>query len=94
MNSCLLFCWQGAAGDSQQWEFDHKELQYNEKMAEGSFGDVFKGKLWGTRVAIKTLKQLDQTDEAILDDLKQVYSFSFRSSNNMFIFFLSRKCAF
>jgi tRNA A-37 threonylcarbamoyl transferase component Bud32 len=60
-----------ALENHQQWSFDFKELELSEKVAEGSFGDVFKGKLWGTKVAIKTLKQLDQSDESILEDLKQ-----------------------
>lgn len=71
ISECLAARKSGTPQEAKQWEMDYKQLEFESKVAEGSFGDVFKGKLWGTKVAIKTLKQLDQTDDAILEDLKQ-----------------------
>jgi hypothetical protein len=36
-------------------EIVHKDLKLGSKIAEGSFGCVFKATLWGQEVAVKTL---------------------------------------
>lgn len=40
----------------ENWEIDYSALTIVEKIGEGAFGEVFKGRLWGTDVAIKKIK--------------------------------------
>ena len=49
------------------------QLTINERVGVGSFGEVFKGRLWGTDVAIKKLKTLEITPED-LEDLQREIS--------------------
>lgn len=46
------------------------QLVIQEKVGDGSFGEVFKGRLWGTEVAIKRLKAA-AVQGSLLDDLKR-----------------------
>jgi serine/threonine protein kinase len=47
-------------------------LTIQEKVGDGAFGEVFKGRLWGTDVAIKKLKLKDVAKQAeLLEDLKR-----------------------
>ncbi|XXQ31678.1 Protein kinase domain containing protein [Plasmodiophora brassicae] len=55
---------------SQQWEIDYNQITILEKIGDGAFGEVFKGRLWGTDVAVKTIKA-DQVTESVVDDLKK-----------------------
>ncbi|KAI5077479.1 hypothetical protein GOP47_0007303 [Adiantum capillus-veneris] len=41
---------------TDDWEIDHNHLKFNQKVASGSFGDLFKGTYCGQDVAIKVLK--------------------------------------
>lgn len=38
-----------------QWEIPSSEIVLEEKIASGNYGEIFKGKVWGTTVAIKKL---------------------------------------
>ena len=51
-----------------EWEIDYALLTIREKVGDGAFGEVFRGRLWGTDVAIKKLKDLHAD---VLDDLKR-----------------------
>jgi len=53
-----------------QWEIDFKELEISEKIGDGAFGEVFKGRLWGTDVAIKQFKA-EKINQKVLNDLKK-----------------------
>lgn len=48
------------------WEVDPARLQFLEKVAAGSFGDLFRGMYNGQEVAIKVLRLAHHTDEAHL----------------------------
>lgn len=37
---------------SQQWEIDYNQITILEKIGDGAFGEVFKGRLWGTDVRL------------------------------------------
>jgi len=39
-----------------QWQLEFRNLKGLEKVADGAFGVVYKGKLWGTAIAAKVLK--------------------------------------
>ncbi len=60
-----------------KFEIDYKELVVEKKIAEGAFGEVFCGKLWGKRVAVKRLKlnyrsqQSKEDWDHIIDKLQQ-----------------------
>jgi hypothetical protein len=47
-----------ASGDSSmpQWEINIEQLTLLNKVGTGSFGEVFRARLWGTEIAVKTLK--------------------------------------
>lgn len=47
-----------------EWEIDRSTLQFNKKLGQGNFGEVWSG-LWNetTPVAIKTLKPGNVSDE-------------------------------
>lgn len=54
----------------EQWEIDFELLNIQSKVGDGAFGEVFRGRLWGTDVAIKKLKS-EQLTPQILQELKQ-----------------------
>lgn len=39
-----------------QWEINIEQLTLLNKVGTGSFGEVFRARLWGTEIAVKTLK--------------------------------------
>jgi serine/threonine protein kinase len=53
------------------WEIDYAQIILKQKVATGAFGDIFRGRLWGTDAAIKTLKISASSDDSLLADLKQ-----------------------
>lgn len=62
-----------AAGavSEKQWDINMKQIEILDKVGDGTFGEVFSGRLWGTKIAVKTLKP-DQFEslEEILSDLR------------------------
>jgi serine/threonine protein kinase len=55
----------------EEWEIDYSQIQLLEKAGDGAFGEVFRGRLWGTEVAVKTVKG-DITPEALSDLKKEI----------------------
>ena len=56
-----LFTLTGAA----QWEVEDDEVEMHGKLGKGQFGDVYKGRLWGTDIAVKLLVAAGLTDEVL-----------------------------
>jgi serine/threonine protein kinase len=50
----------------------YDDLEFGEKLGEGSFGDVFKGMLWGQEVALKRLRVKSLTSEHIEEFKREV----------------------
>lgn len=46
----------GVELSSSTWEVSETDIEVTERIGEGAFGDVFRGRLWGTDVAIKLVK--------------------------------------
>eukprot|EP00727_Mastigamoeba_balamuthi_P008697 m51a1_g445 putative protein kinase (1022) ;mRNA; f:107863-111800 len=44
------------SSDTPVWMIDYKDLEFEQKIGEGGFGDVYRAKWHGTTVAVKTLK--------------------------------------
>ena len=55
-----------ARADGSDWEIDTSKLQFLEKVASGSFGDLFRGMYNGQEVAIKVLRLAHHNDQAHL----------------------------
>jgi hypothetical protein len=55
-----------ARPDGSDWEIDTSKLQFLEKVASGSFGDLFRGMYNGQEVAIKVLRLAHHNDQAHL----------------------------
>lgn len=53
------------------WELDPAEIHFNEKIASGAFGDLYKGVYCGQEVAIKILRNV-QTDTQQYQEFLQV----------------------
>ena len=51
------------------WELDAKHLTREQMLGAGQFGEVFEGTYKGTKVAVKTLKEV--TDEAVHEFLAE-----------------------
>jgi serine/threonine protein kinase len=51
-------------GPGEDWELDTAKLQFLEKVASGSFGDLFRGCYNGQEVAIKVLRLAEHSDQA------------------------------
>ena len=43
-----------------QWMIPFDKIHLGKKLGEGNFGDVFRGTLWGTTVAVKKLKWVNR----------------------------------
>jgi tRNA A-37 threonylcarbamoyl transferase component Bud32 len=57
------------------WEIEYPQISVLNKVGVGAFGEVFRARLWGTEVAMKTLKTEQFKDaEALLEDLKKEVS--------------------
>lgn len=52
-------------------ELRFDDIKFGEKIGEGSFGQVFKGKLWGQEVALKRLR-INGDVENVKDFKKEV----------------------
>lgn len=58
------------------FEIDYDELKFEKKIAEGSFGIIYRGKWRGTTVAIKELKAEFLQQKSIIDFLSNIiYNF-------------------
>lgn len=58
----------------ESWEISFSDLKLHKKIAEGFFGEVYKGELWGKTVAVKRLKlnyQSNEDSDKIVYKLKQ-----------------------
>jgi mitogen-activated protein kinase kinase kinase 9 len=53
------------------YEINYNELSFEKKIAEGSFGIIYKGKWRGTTVAIKELKAEFLQEKSIIDFLSK-----------------------
>lgn len=54
----------------------YEDLEFVESLGSGEFGQVFRGKFWGTEVAIKQLYWDDSMTELVMQDLsKEIESF-------------------
>lgn len=58
----------GEASRSDDWELDPAEIDFQEKIASGAFGDLYKGSYCGQEVAIKILRNVQ-------DDTQQYQEF-------------------
>lgn len=58
------------AKSGNEWELHVRDMVVQDKIAQGMFGEVFKGKLWGTPVAIKKLYIDESKVGEILQDLE------------------------
>ena len=54
---------------SQLWEITEDDLEVVDRIGTGSYGEVYRGRLWGTDVAVKLLPQEAATPE-VLESLK------------------------
>ena len=54
--------------DGVQWEIDWNQITLIQRVGSGSFGDVYRGRLWGTEIAVKTLR----TEELAMDGATEV----------------------
>ena len=56
-----------------EWEIDQNEIEVMEAIGSGAFGAVYRGRLWGSDVAVKTLHAAQQTEDntPIIDSLKE-----------------------
>ena len=57
---------------AKEWEIDFSQIQILNKAGDGAFGEVFRGRLWGTEVAVKVIK--GEITESNLADLKKEIS--------------------
>jgi serine/threonine protein kinase len=57
------------SSNAHVWEISAKDLEIVEAIGSGAFGEVYRGRMWGTDVAVKLLPQGSVTDEA-LESLK------------------------
>ena len=67
----------GKDEEGVQWEIDWNQITLLQRVGSGSFGDVYRGRLWGTEIAVKTLRTEElamDSANAVLDDLKKEVS--------------------
>ena len=63
------------AKDEPKWEIDFGHITLLNRVGGGTFGDVYRARLWGTEIAVKTLKAEDfESGDAVLDELKKEVS--------------------
>lgn len=53
----------GAAPPEDAWEVREGEVEVQDRIGGGSYGDIFKGNLWGTDVAVKLIVAAVVTEE-------------------------------
>ena len=63
------------AKDEPQWEVDFTQISLLNRVGGGTFGDVYRARLWGTEIAVKILKGEDfESGESVLEELKKEVS--------------------
>ena len=63
--------------EGAQWEIDWNAITLLQRVGSGSFGDVYRGRLWGTEIAVKTLRTEElaaSSAHEVLEDLKKEVS--------------------
>ena len=61
--------------EEPQWEIDYAQITLLNRVAGGTFGDVYRARLWGTEIALKLLRQEEfATSESVLQELKKEVS--------------------
>lgn len=64
----------GLAGAAHQnWEIQLDDVELEERIGKGAYGEVYRGRLWGTDVAVKRLLSATLTPE-VLENLKEEVS--------------------
>ena len=64
-------------GHGDDWELDPSEVMFQDRIASGAFGDLFRGNYCGQDVAIKVLKNV-QDDSQQYREFLQVSSRIYR----------------
>jgi len=60
---------------TEPWQIEYSSLKLGKKLAEGFFGEVYKGQLWGKKVAIKRLKlssSIEQDEQMKLKTIRKL----------------------
>ena len=59
---------------SDDWELDPAEIDFQEKIASGAFGDLYKGTYCGQEVAIKILRNVHDDTQQFQEFLQVIYT--------------------
>ncbi|KAK9850773.1 hypothetical protein WJX84_012168 [Apatococcus fuscideae] len=59
-------------GNGDDWELDPAEVNFQERIASGAFGDLFRGNYCGQDVAIKVLKNVQDDSQQYREFLQEV----------------------
>ena len=60
-------------GHGDDWELDPAEVNFQERIASGAFGDLFRGNYCGQDVAIKVLKNVQDDSQQYREFLQVRY---------------------
>jgi len=47
------------------WELSEDEVEVTERIGAGNFGEVFRGRLWGSDVAVKLMRATEVTSKEV-----------------------------